>query len=273
MQFFQPARDAINDQFTVKPAIYVSPTSTTPGTTVMVKGSGFPADDKGHVSLKNNLATASFISSSKGSFSAKLTLPELEQGSHEITATSEKLGAEKASASISITSRYEEPKPTPQPTTPPQNINNPVASVPVSPPLTAQVNLPKPVIITPREDSIGWLGKQSVTFEWGPVTGSSGISYNFEVGDNFNFEPPLPGLQKTNLTSTHYITQLPPGTYYWRVKAVDAEGHEGDWSYSPYPFKVGNFPLVPLILILVIGTVLVLVVRKLKGLMQRDSSP
>jgi hypothetical protein len=35
--------------------------------------------------------------------------------------------------------------------------------------------------------------------------------------------------------------RLEPGTYYWRVKAIDGAGNESEWSLSPYPFQVGLF--------------------------------
>jgi hypothetical protein len=35
--------------------------------------------------------------------------------------------------------------------------------------------------------------------------------------------------------------RLEPGTYYWRVKAIDGAGNESEWALSPYPFQVGLF--------------------------------
>ena len=48
-------------------------------------------------------------------------------------------------------------------------------------------------------------------------------------------------MRKTGLTGTTYSVKIEPGTYYWRVKAVDGAGNEGEWAISPYPFKVGFF--------------------------------
>jgi hypothetical protein len=50
--------------------------------------------------------------------------------------------------------------------------------------------------------------------------------------------------------------RLEPGTYYWRVKAIDGAGNESDWALSPFPFQVGFFS----VLYLVAGGIIFLII-------------
>jgi len=60
-----------------------------------------------------------------------------------------------------------------------------------------------------------------------------------EVGENLNFFPLKPGMKKSGLTQNICTFDIEPGTYYWRVRAVDGAGNAGEWAISPFPFKVG----------------------------------
>jgi hypothetical protein len=90
-----------------------------------------------------------------------------------------------------------------------------------------------------KQQRFGTLGAQLVTFTWTEVSDPSGVTYILEIDDNLSFFPLEPGMRKTGLTQPTCTIRLEPGTYYWRVKAVDGAGNESDWALSPYPFKVG----------------------------------
>lgn len=105
-----------------------------------------------------------------------------------------------------------------------------------------------PNTISPRGQRFGWFGSQVVTFTWTDVDDPSGVSYILEIADNLNFFPLAAGMRKTDLTQPACITTLDPGTYYWRVKAVDGAGNESQWTLSPYPFKVGLFSVAYLVI-------------------------
>ncbi|HJX03708.1 MAG TPA: hypothetical protein VJ488_04025 [Dehalococcoidia bacterium] len=272
VQFYQPNRDAVNAQFTVRPSLQLTPTSTTAGSKVVVKGTGFPASDKGNILMLNNTYTEPFSTSSLGSFSVQLTMPDLSLGSHQIKAHSQKLSNEFVTTSIEIVSRLSQPLQIPAttvPTNPPgtQLPAGGTVTVPVNP--SSKAGLAKPVIISPRRDSFGWFGAQPVTFRWGAVTGIPGVSYNLEIGGNFSFKPE--GLKKNGLAAASSVIELPPGTYYWRVQAVDGQGNAGEWAYSPYAFKVGNFPIVPVAVAAVFLGVMVYVGMLIRNYSRRDS--
>jgi hypothetical protein len=95
-------------------------------------------------------------------------------------------------------------------------------------------------ILTPAVTMSG-----TVALDWEPVTNPTGpVTYTIEIADNPDFNEPV--LEKAGLTSSDYLLSqvdllnlkdnVP---YYWRVKAVDADGVSGDWS-TPATFKVGS---------------------------------
>jgi hypothetical protein len=76
----------------------------------------------------------------------------------------------------------------------------------------------------------------SVSLDWEPVTDATGpVTYTVEISDSADFTEPV--LVEEGLTSSDYLLNeadllglkdnVP---YYWRVKAVDADGVSSDWS-------------------------------------------
>lgn len=147
-----------------------------------------------------------------GNFTITFTVPETSEAEHEITVTD---GAGNV-ATLSL-------------------------SLEGQPPLA-------PTTVSPQEQRFGWFGAQIVAFTWTDVSDPSGVTYTLEIGDNLNFFPLAPGMRKTELAQPTCLIELEPGTYYWRVKAVDGAGNQGEWTLSPYPFKVGFFSVWYLVL-------------------------
>jgi len=116
--------------------------------------------------------------------------------------------------------------------------------------------------IQPRAERFGLMGSKIVKFEWTPVADESGVTYTLEIARDLNFFPLEPGMRKTELTQTTSLISMPPGTYYWRVRAIDLAGNESPWSLSPYPFRVG-FLSLPYLIIggLLLALVLVFILR------------
>ena len=68
---------------------------------------------------------------------------------------------------------------------------------------------------------------------------SSGVAYYLiQVAEDRSFASPV--LENTVPDNSCYLTLPAYGRYYWRVRAVDAVGHEGDWSENR-PFHVGRW--------------------------------
>jgi hypothetical protein len=281
VQFYQVSHTPLTLQFMLRPSLTLTPSSAEPGTVVSVKGSGFPGTDYGYVSMKNDVVYISVDINSSGTFSTSFTVPDLATGSHLVAATTLKLGGEQAQTLLQVLPRspeviVDEPDEPDEPVETPDNtpeipdsgseVNHPEPSLPVT-----NTAPPKPVIISPRDDSFGWSGTQTVTFNWGAVPEPEGVTYTLEIGQNFDFNPPLPELQMTRLTSTTFNMDIPQGTYYWRVRAVDSQGNEGNWAYAPYPFKVGEFPLAPVIIIGAVIIVIILFVGIIRAAKRRDN--
>jgi predicted phage tail protein len=77
---------------------------------------------------------------------------------------------------------------------------------------------------------------------------TNSITYTLEVSENYKFISVNPDMKASGITQTSHSLNLPPGTYYWRVKAVDGSGNESEWANSLYAFNVGLLP--PWVLIL-----------------------
>lgn len=196
----------------VSPKISLEPAHPEIGAEVTLTGCGFAANSQ--VSIKYDDISISSSPTDKppttdpnGSFSHKFKVPESSKDNHVITAT-DKAGN---TATYGLPLEGEAP--------------------------------PAPNTITPgeKQQRFGMFGSQLVIFTWTEVADPSGVTYILEIDDNLNFFPLEPGMRKTDLTKPNCILKLEPGTYYWRVKAVDGAGNESEWALSPYPFQVGLF--------------------------------
>ena len=191
----------------VVPTINLEPEHPDVGTEVTLTGIGFAGNSE--VSIDYNKVTMgnSPTTDEVGNFSHTFVIQEDSDTEHQITATD-------AAGNIAT----------------------------IGMPLEGQAP-PTPSAISPQGQRFGWFGAQTVYFTWTGVSDPSGISYTVEIAENLNFFPLAPGMRKTELTQPNCTANIEPGTYYWRVRATDGAGNEGDWVISPYPFKVGFFPV------------------------------
>lgn len=97
---------------------------------------------------------------------------------------------------------------------------------------------PVPTLISPANGET--ITDSRPTFGWSEISDPSGVSYNLDVDDSDGFSPPLV-LSKRGLASSNYTLAqgeaLAPGTYYWRVKAVDGSQNESAWT-APWSITV-----------------------------------
>jgi hypothetical protein len=212
----------------VGPTISLEPEHPDIGAEVTLTGRGFAA--KSLVSIKYDEAAVadSPTTDEAGNFAHKFNVPESSKDNHVITAT-DKAGNV---ATYGLPLEGEAP--------------------------------PTPNTIAPgeKQNRFGTFGAQLVTFAWTDVADPSGVTYILEIDGNLSFFPLEPGMRKTGLTKPGCTIQLGPGTYYWRVKAVDGAGNESDWALSPYPFQVGLFSTWYLVVGgLIFAVIFILVVR------------
>jgi len=210
---------SITAKVEVAPQLRLDPQRPSINTPLTVAGVGF-ASNKGVTIMYDAMEVSKGVKTdAAGSFSYTFTVPETSEKDHIITVTDE--SGNKATWQLPVESE---------------------------PP-------PKSETLMPRDERFGWIGAEEVSFRWEEVADSSGVTYTVEVGKDLKFFPLAPGMRKTGLTEPATTMLIQPGTYYWRVRAVDGAGNEGEWALSPYPFSVGFFPLWSL----VAGSLLLLV--------------
>ena len=246
IRFKPDAGTEMNLQFTVLPGLKVSPSSARSGSTVSVQGNGFPANDVILFKFDNQYLDMQMSTGDAGSFTGKVVVPEAIAGSHKLSAITQ-LVSLSSSASVEVLPEPEKTKENDQETQNQGNTENPATTnnnntTTIVPPEQDTISPPMPTPISPSGDRIGAIGDQSVTFEWTRTSDKNGVTYVLEVSDSHDFSSGTM-LSEAGLTNDYYTAFLEPGIYYWRVKAVDHEGNESYWSYSPYAFKVGELSI------------------------------
>jgi hypothetical protein len=104
------------------------------------------------------------------------------------------------------------------------NVNR-TATLTVNPPVSSP--LPAPSLQTPSNDARFDPGV-SITFNWTDVAGAA--SYTIQIDDSDSFSSPL--IVNQNGVSSQFITStFPVRTMWWRVRANDASGNPGNWSF------------------------------------------
>lgn len=224
--------------FNVAPGIRLAPatSSTSPGhvgLTITVTGGGFDPGVSLTIIYENQ--TANTVTTSEGNFPSTGTVTFEAKGMH---------GAQEVVVEgmpeVNAIFFMEE--------------NPPAAPEPLSP---------------ANGTGVGFVGKVTPTFEWSKVTDVSGIaSYELQIStDSINFTDlvvslSIPSENVTALDDTIAYTlpkdyALSGGTYYWRLRAVDAAANEGHWTIVQSFHTGGRLPLWGLIAIIGLAVVLV----------------
>jgi len=238
--------------FAVAPGVKLTPatSSTSPGyvgQTITVTGGGF--DPGISITIVYGNQTASATTTTAGDFPATGSITFEAKGTHgeQEVGVKDNLNHELASTTFFM----EE--------------NPPAAPEPLSP-----VN----------GTGVGFVGKVAPTFKWSNVTDPSGIaSYDLHISTNStNFTAPIVSLSipSENVTSLDDTIAyalpkeyaLSSGSYYWRVRAIDAAGNEGSWT-AVQSFHTGHLPLWAFIVIIALIVVLVVALVYFFGIRPR----
>ena len=316
--------EPINLIFNVTPSVTVSPSSVSPGTKVTVTGTGFTDEDVIELSFDGEDTGMDVITNEVGTFTAKLTIPDVIAGAHTFQVLAESLYNVKGEVNLEvvpgITLAPELPEIDDEATVTGRGFaasseitieydditvasssgngsngsdeDNPLSTdatgkfshvfkIPESSEVEHEItaideagnkatlslslegNPPSaPAPTLPEGQRYGWFGSQEVEFIWQEVSDPSGVTYTLEVGDNLNFFPLAPGMRRLELTEPRCRLNLEPGNYYWRVKAIDGAGNEGEWAISPYQFRVGFFTVWHVVIgVLIFISAFVLLIR------------
>lgn len=226
--------------FKVAPGMKLAPatSSTSPGhvgLTITVTGGGF--DSGISLTIVYEDQTVNTVTTSEGNFPSSGTVTFEAKGMHgaQEVVVEDDLGRVLASEAFFM----EE--------------NPPAAPEPLSP---------------ANGTGVGFVGKVTPTFEWSKVTDASGIdSYELQISTNSTITAPvvslsIPGENVTALDDTISYAlpkeyALSGGTYYWRLRAVDAAANEGQWTIVQSFRAGGRLPLWGLIAIIALVGVLV----------------
>ena len=223
--------------FPVQPGIKVTPSIVKAGGSVTVDGKGFPGETMVTLALDGKMTGLSARTNRLGSFTSSVSIPDTFSGSHRLLVNT--LNGDIITATIEVLPKD---NPTAPPinnvenhTTEPSTNNNPQPTIDRSPP-------PLPVAVSPMGHSFGLFGAKVVTFVWNGVSDPSGVTYTLEIATNNTFS--MLSMQQKELTETSCTVEMPPGVYYWRVKAIDGDGNASFWAYAPYAFRVAELSIL-----------------------------
>ncbi|NIN01401.1 MAG: hypothetical protein GTO24_25905 [candidate division Zixibacteria bacterium] len=99
-----------------------------------------------------------------------------------------------------------------------------------------------PTLLVPADGET--LGVYSPTFSWSKESKGSPVFYTLQVGDDSLFPGGPEFYEYVGIYDTSFVIadSLTDSTaYYWRVRASDEAGHEGDWQGHPFGFYLRYF--------------------------------
>jgi hypothetical protein len=200
------AGDVADATLIVSPQMEINPTTGGIGSDVVVKGTGFSANQPLIVTYDGIHVVSNQVVDGKGSFQVTFKVPKGKAGDHLVTVT-DAMGT----------------------------VDSAIFETETSPP-------PVPMPISPVAGSkFGIIGKAVIAFNWNAVNDPSGVSYVLEISGTPDFTGTM--LRKENLDEPSYMLSeeeaLPDGSYYWRVKAIDGAGNESNWTTGNL-FTVGG---------------------------------
>ncbi len=231
------ASDIADVTLTVSPQIEIDPTTGNVGEDVIISGTGFSQNQPLTINFDGTKVAPDAKTDNKGSFKENFKVPSSQSGDHTITV------ADSTAFVASIKFNIE--------STPP----------------------PTPKLLLPEAGAkFGFIGETIVEFSWQPVDDPSGVSYILEISRSNDFSSSV--IHKENLIEPQYtITKeeaLEKGSYYWRVKAVDGAGNEGEWSNGQL-FKVGGLELWHIIVIIAACLILIVIIWRVIAVVRRRS--
>jgi len=204
-------------------AVNLSATSGQAGDSIIITGAGFQAASIVTIAFGGQII-ASLPTDASGLFVGTVQVPEGSPGEHTITIT-DGLSTQE----IDFTLEAEPPS----------------IPSPLLPEMGVRVNIP-------------------VTFDWEAVTAAvEPVTYRLQVATSEDFAGDSIILEKEGLDDSEYITTEVEGrrlaeyddVLYWRVRAVDAAGGEGEWTGAGefYVSKPFSFPTWALYTLLALG--------------------
>jgi len=232
---FTPKGRVPDSHFEVIPQIELQPTSGNRGTRVTITGTGFGKNEVITISFDEVTLDAAAVADDSNAFSAVFEVPQSKTKEHIVTVQ----GSDGNSAQASfITEKV--PPTTPELLSPGQGARLEIFGS-VGEVVFGGVRYLETLVGHPGGDQPKAIKSPMTTFDWSEAADSDGVTYVFRVAaDHFS----SPALLKDGLANSEYALSeedvLTPGSYNWRVQAIDDVGNESGWS------EVWQFELIPM---------------------------
>ena len=104
---------------------------------------------------------------------------------------------------------------------------------------------PVPALVTPTSAKV--ITDSTPYLDWSDVTDPSGVHYELQVDNDAGFTSPEFSRSSVNASSCVVTTVLPDTLYYWRVRAVDGAGNQGNWTAARSFTVDTGIPPVPVL--------------------------
>ena len=228
---FTPKGNVPDIDFEVTPQIELQPVSGNKGTQATVTGSGFAKNEAITINFDEMTLDIAAVADDTGSFSAIFEVPQSKGKEHTISAK----GSSNNSAQAMFTTE-KTPPPPPQLLFPEQGDNLEIFSS------VGDVFSGIAKYLLRITDSFRSSRPALATFDWTDVANPGDVSYIFQVAHAGDLSSPV--LVKEDLVHSEYAISgedvLIPGSYSWRIKAIDNVGNESPWS------EVREFEVIPM---------------------------
>ena len=247
---FTPIGTIPDFDFEVVPHLHLDPSAGNTGNKITVKGTGFSANESINITFDNATVETEILTNNIGSFSTTFLVPQLKGKDNIVSAS----GNQGNSAKSIFTSNK------PAPATPQLESPEPNASIMIFNSFVDVINstfIYAGRLIQRTDNNQHPYPQPQISFVWSQSSHSEGHEYILQIAPQSDFS--YPTMIRSNLSNPRYIMSksdvLPPGTYYWRVKALDSTGNESQWS-DVWNFKVTTMSDSVLILSIAIPALL-----------------
>jgi len=239
---FTPIGTVPDFDFEVIPSLYLEPSAGKTGNKVNVSGTGFSENESINLTFDNTSLDTEILTSNLGSFSTTFLVPQLKEKEHTVIAS----GSMGNSAKSIFTANK------PPPATPKLESPAPNASIMIFNSFVDVISntLMYAARLFKRSDNDVYpYPHPKAVFIWSQSTNSDDNNYTLQIASQSDFAKTT--LIRNNISNPRYVMsqydELPPGTYYWRVKALDSIGNKSSWS-DVLNFRVITMPTSVLIL-------------------------
>ena len=253
-------------EFEVTPGIQLTPSSVINSRDLSIDGNGFNADEIIAINYDKSATGASATTDAKGDFSLTMKIPPKPGQAHTVEAAGNKGGGAHASYTSGSL-----PPPTIQLLSP-----GPGAEIygynSVIDAISAIFKSPGSLFGIGSTSPTSGAATSLAVLRWSADTDQEGLKYSLQISKTPDFT--IVTVERDDITGTSFNllkSVLPdPGTYYWRVRAVNDADEVGPWSNSWALASSAASPLVIAIALTIIALLLAMIIFGIIALVSRS---